>query len=165
MLTLFFDCHGPLRIEFLAEGTTINAERYIHTLNELKNDIRNKRRSGPKPNILLHDNARPHTAVRTKEELKKLKFDVLPHPPYSPDLAPADFALFPRMKRLLRGKIFDNRECLEREVRRTLLFDLSCEDFATAIDATARRWQKCVGIGGDYVEKVHMDDESHLDDE
>ena len=110
------------------EGDTINADRYIHTVNELKKDIRNKRRSGSKPNILLHDNARPHTAARTKEELEKLKFDVLPHPPYSPDLAPADFALFPRMKRLLRGRVFENRECLEREVRRTILFSFPRED-------------------------------------
>ena len=94
-----------------------------------------------------------------KEELKKLKFDVLPHPPYSPDLAPADFALFPRLKRLLRGRIFENRECLEHEVRRTLLFDIPREDFATAIDDTVPRWQKYVRIGGSYVVKDRMDDD------
>ena len=79
MLTLFFDRQGPLRIEFLSEGGTINAERYVETLTALKNDISNKRREGPQPNILLHDNARPHTAVRTKQALEKLKFDLLPH--------------------------------------------------------------------------------------
>ena len=82
-----------------------------------------------------------------------------PHPPYSPDLAPADFALFPRLKKFLRCKIFENRECLEHEVRRTLLFDIPRDDFAKAIDDTVRRWQKCVRIRGDYVEKVHMAEE------
>ena len=159
MLILFFDRQGPLRVEFLSEGGTINAERYVETLTALKNDIRNKRREGPKPNILLHDNARPHTAVRTKQALEKLKFDLLPHPPYSPDLAPADFALFPRMKRLLRGRIFENRECLEHEVRRPLLFELPREDFATAIDEIARHWQKCLKIGGGFVEKENTDEE------
>ena len=35
MLTLFFDCLGPLRIEFLSEGATINAERYVQTLESI----------------------------------------------------------------------------------------------------------------------------------
>ncbi len=43
---------------------------------------------------LLHDNAAPHTAKVTKETLEALGFRVLPHPPYSPDLAPSDFHLF-----------------------------------------------------------------------
>jgi hypothetical protein len=41
--------------------------------------------------VLLHDNARTHTAAaHTAETLQKLKFDVMAHPPYSPDLAPSD---------------------------------------------------------------------------
>ena len=62
------------------------------------------------------------------------------------------------MKKLLRGKIFENRERLEEEVRRTLLFCLPREEFATAIDATFRRWQKCVRIRGDFVEKIREGD-------
>ena len=166
MLTLFFDCRGPLRIEFLCDGGSINAERYVETLKALKTDIHNKRRDCPnKPNLLLHDNARPHTAARTKVALEKLRFDLLSQPPYSPDLAPSDFALFPRLKKLLRGRIFDNRDRLEQEVRRTLLFDLPREDFAKAIDDTLCRWQKCVKIKGDYVEKVKIDCESENESE
>ncbi|KAG5313010.1 MOS1T transposase, partial [Pseudoatta argentina] len=44
--------------------------------------------------ILLHDNARPHVAKPVKTYLETLKWDVLPHPPYSPDIAPSDFHLF-----------------------------------------------------------------------
>ena len=44
--------------------------------------------------ILLHDNARPHVA---KKYLETFKWDVLPHPPYSPDIAPSDYWLFRRM--------------------------------------------------------------------
>src|SRR3954469_23682395 len=43
---------------------------------------------------LQHDNARPHTVKMTKEKLQALGWEVLPHPPYSPDLAPSDFHLF-----------------------------------------------------------------------
>jgi histone-lysine N-methyltransferase SETMAR len=40
------------------------------------------------------------------EELKEVKFDILPHPPYSPDLAPPDFHMFGRLKDTLRGRKF-----------------------------------------------------------
>ncbi|KAG5325898.1 MOS1T transposase, partial [Pseudoatta argentina] len=44
--------------------------------------------------ILLHDNARPHVAKPVKTYLETLKWEVLPHPLYSPDIAPSDFHLF-----------------------------------------------------------------------
>ena len=52
ILTLFFDCYGPLRIKFLGEGATVNSECDVQTLSDLKKDIRNKRRNGPTPNLL-----------------------------------------------------------------------------------------------------------------
>ena len=48
--------------------------------------------------ILLHDNARPHVAKVVKKYLETLKWNVLPHPPYSPDIAPSDYWLFRRMQ-------------------------------------------------------------------
>ena len=75
MLTLFFDHSGPLTIDFLEEGTTINADRYIASLTRLKGDVRNKwRQYGEKPCFLHHDNARPHTAGRTMEKINQLNF-------------------------------------------------------------------------------------------
>ncbi|GBM72519.1 hypothetical protein AVEN_263464-1 [Araneus ventricosus] len=53
--------------------------------------------------ILLHDNARPHTARKTQELLQKFKWEVWSHPPYSPDLAPSDYFLFPELKEHLSG--------------------------------------------------------------
>ncbi len=50
---------------------------------------------------LLHDNAAPHTAKVTKETLESLGFRVLPHSPYSPDLAPSDFHLFRPLTRFM----------------------------------------------------------------
>ena len=60
--------------------------------------------------------------VRRKEELKKLKFNVLSIPPYSPDVALADLAIYPRMKRLLRGEVFENCDCLKSAVHFFLIF-------------------------------------------
>jgi histone-lysine N-methyltransferase SETMAR len=156
MLTLFFDINGPLTIDFLEPGTTINADRYIASLEKLKGDIRNKRRGDSKPFILHHDNARPHTAQKTTETVTRLKFGLLMHPPYSPDLAPADFALFPQMKSCLRGKIYENRDNLEQEVRHSLLHQIPRESYGSAIDGLLSRWKKCVQLGGDYVEKASI---------
>jgi hypothetical protein len=50
------------------------------------------------PILLLHCNARPHTARATIDALETLMFEVLSHPPYSPDLAPSDFHLFSHLK-------------------------------------------------------------------
>ncbi|GBM51790.1 Histone-lysine N-methyltransferase SETMAR [Araneus ventricosus] len=94
MVTVFWDAQGILLIEFMTRGTTINSQVYCRTLKKLKRAIPNKRRgllsSGV---VLLHDNARPHTAVGAGAVLHKLKWDVFQHPPYSPDLAPSDFHL------------------------------------------------------------------------
>jgi len=60
--------------------------------------------------LLLHDNARPHTANLTKATLKKLKWEVLPQPPYSPDMSPSDFFLFRSMKSKMRGQSFKSDE-------------------------------------------------------
>jgi histone-lysine N-methyltransferase SETMAR len=54
--------------------------------------------------VLLHDNARPHTANRTCELLWRYNWEVLDHPPYSPDLAPSDFHLFGPLKKHLGGR-------------------------------------------------------------
>ena len=49
---------------------------------------------------LLHDNARPHITKVVKIYLEMLKWDVLPHPSYSPDIAPSDYWLFRRMQQV-----------------------------------------------------------------
>jgi transposase len=53
--------------------------------------------------LLLHDNACPHSANQTTATLRSLKWEVLQHPPYSPNLAPSDFHLFGPLKQHLSG--------------------------------------------------------------
>jgi len=65
--------------------------------------------------LLPHDNARLHTA-RTFDALETLKFEVLSHPPYSPDLAPSDFHFSPYLKRDLKGTHFTSDDEVKQAV-------------------------------------------------
>ena len=68
------------------------------------------------PISLLHDNARPHTARTRIDALETLKFEVLSHPPYSPDLAPSDFHFFPHLERDLKGTHFTSDDEVKQAV-------------------------------------------------
>jgi transposase len=63
--------------------------------------------------VLLHDNARPHTAARTRALLEHLNWVLFDHPPYSPDLAPSDYRLFIYLKNWLGSQRFNNNELME----------------------------------------------------
>ncbi|GFR95606.1 histone-lysine N-methyltransferase SETMAR [Elysia marginata] len=114
MLTVFWDSEGIVHIEFLKQGNTDYSERYISTLRKLS--VRLKRVHPKNHTILHHDNARPHTSRQTEEVLHKINFVVLPHT-YSPDFAPSDFYIFPKLKEHLRGNHYKSDEDVEAAVR------------------------------------------------
>jgi histone-lysine N-methyltransferase SETMAR len=60
--------------------------------------------------MLLYDSARPHAAARTQAMLQEVGWEVFEHPAYSPDLAPSDFHLFPKLKEFLGGRRFKSDE-------------------------------------------------------
>jgi hypothetical protein len=122
-------------------------------VNELKPAILSKRQGlFSKRELLLHDNARPHTAAHTMDTLRALKFEVLKHPPYSPDLVPSDFHLFGCMKEHLRGQKFaDDNELMEAV--QSWLKAMPKSFFLEGIHKLVDRWTKCVAKNGDYVEK------------
>ena len=97
-MTVFWDSQRVYMTEFLEAWNTVNSARYIETLRYLRWRVCRVRRSTSLI-LLLHDNARPHTARATIDALETLKYEVLSHPPYSPDLAPSDFHYFPHLKR------------------------------------------------------------------
>ena len=69
-------------------------------LKKLKRAVQRKRpQMSDKRVLLLHDNTRPHTAHATVNLLERWGWEILQDPPYSPDLAPSDFHLFPNTKK------------------------------------------------------------------
>jgi histone-lysine N-methyltransferase SETMAR len=91
MLTLFWDERGVILEHYIARGNTVTSATYADLLNNHLLPAIKSKRSGPLSTgvLLQHDNARPHTAHSTVTTIQDLSFECLPHPPYSPDLAPS----------------------------------------------------------------------------
>ena len=72
---------------------------YANLLKQVRQSIKEKRRGKIRRGIMLHqDNAPVHTSRVAMDAVRECGYELLPHPPYSPDLAPSDFHLFPRLK-------------------------------------------------------------------
>ena len=71
----------------------------------------------------------------------------VPHPPYSRDLTPCDFWLFPK----LRGCCFETIEEMKEAVTK-VIDTLTQEDFNWALQKLLERYKKCIATGGDYFE-------------
>ena len=100
MATVFWDSHGVLFTDFLEKGKTITGQYYSTLLDRLKLEMASKRphMSKKKP-LIIQDNAPSHTSTVAMAKMHNLCFALLPRPPYSPDLAPSDFFLFPELKK------------------------------------------------------------------
>ncbi|KAJ4451915.1 hypothetical protein ANN_03393 [Periplaneta americana] len=142
MLELFFDSNGIVHMEFIPEGATVNKTRYKEILGRLRGSIRHKRPElwRTKNWLLLHDNAPTHRSVLVQEELARQQVTILPHPLYSPDLAPCDFFLFPRMKATLRGRRFHSSEEVMTATREAIR-DLPANIFQQCFQQLYQRWQ------------------------
>lgn len=108
-LSLFWDTEGVVYWELMPQGATITGEVYSQQLDRLAEALVEKR-PHRQHHLFLHDNARPHTARLTQVKLAQLWWEVLPHPPYSPDLAPTDFKAFRSLQNWLNGKGFKTEE-------------------------------------------------------
>jgi histone-lysine N-methyltransferase SETMAR len=115
MATVFWDCERVILINMLPRGQSINSDVYVETL---KKRFRRVCPHKDVTKVLLHqDNARPHTSLHTREAITKIQWTALPHPPYSPDLAPSDYHLFSPFKDAVRGKKFEGAEKFVSEVK------------------------------------------------
>ena len=98
--------------------------------------------------IILHDKTTPSKAICVRDLLRRWRWEVLEHPPYSSDLSPCDYDLIPKLKAPLRGLRFRTREDIAIAVRRLIMTNFSRGE----ADGLAHRWQRTVDSLGDYLE-------------
>jgi transposase len=83
--------------------------------------------------------------------LAKNEMTVVPQPPYSPDLASADFFLFPELKSTLKGRHFETFDEIQKNSMKELLM-IPKEAFQKAFQGWQKRWERCVASEGNYFE-------------
>ena len=103
--------------------------------------------------ILFHqDNALGHKSIVTMAKSHELGFELLPHPPYSPNLAPSDYYLFADLKKMLAGKKFNTNEEVIAETEAN--FEAKDKSFyKEGVETLERRWTGCITLEEMYVDE------------
>ena len=151
MLVAFFDIHEIVHAEFLPQGQTINQHVHKNILRRLMRSVREKRRElwETRSWLLHHDNAPAPNALGIREFLVKNNIAVLEQPPYSPDLAPCDFFLFSKLKKVIKGTGFQDSEAIKTAETRELR-SIGEESFQECVKAWRKRLEKSIQAQGDY---------------
>ena len=152
LLCVWWDMDGVVHFELLDMGQAITAEVYCQQLDRLRTKLATDRPAlvNRKGVILHQDNARPHTAKLTRDKLKSFGWEVLPHPSFSPDIAPSDYHLFQSLQHFLSGKDFNTKE--EIEIAIAGFFSQKPKKFyRDGIEEWPRRWERVVENDGQYI--------------
>lgn len=152
LYTIFFTADGEVSRFVAPKGTTLTGKYFSGViLPQLQRDFQ---RLHPNQQMKLHvDNAPAHRATIVREYLEEQQIVRLPHPAYSPDLAPADFWLFPKLKSCLRGRTFSNRQALGQAVGQ-VLNSITKEEWSKCFEEWKQRLQHCIKSNGEYFEQL-----------
>jgi histone-lysine N-methyltransferase SETMAR len=153
MFCIFFSVDGVVARIVVKKKQTVNANLYSkQILPEVFSKFMEKKgRTTVRDVMLHHDNAAPHKAGIVTEYLSKERVKLLPHPPYSPDLAPCDFYLFPKIKHELSGKSFNSVENLSRVIQ-AITEAIPKEEYYKSFQSWQNRLKKCIEAEGEYFE-------------
>lgn len=155
MVATFFRCSGHVATVRLENQRTVTSAWYtgvclpqvIHSLSK------SRPKSGVRGLTLHQDNASAHTALATREFLRTHGLQLMSHPPYSPDLAPCDFYLFPKVKDCLRGRRFASAE-EAADAFDEVVEGITSAEWHCCFDAWFERMKRCVQASGEYFEKL-----------
>lgn len=151
MIASFFSLTGHIATVALPLDSTVTA--YWYTTQCLRTVLIKVREKRPRGEIMLHhDNASSHTAGLTTDYLKANGVELLNPPTYSPDLAPCDFFLFPRIKDKMRGLRFNNAAAAV-EAYEQLISEVPSDRWEHCFKEWFDRMNKCIKCHGDYLEK------------
>jgi histone-lysine N-methyltransferase SETMAR len=148
MMIMAYDKNGVIATDRAPPGCTVTTAYYRKFLQDiLRPKIRQKKSAMFATGVLiLHDNA----SGAVSEILEKYGWQVLSHPPYSPDMSPPDFDLFPKLKKPLRVKRFRNIEEVSNEVAQVIR-RINNNGVLTGIQDFPKRWTAVIKHDGDYI--------------
>jgi len=133
-------------------GTTVTAAYYRQVLQKLRRKMHANRPDLLENGVLiLHDKARPTLGKDVRELLDGYSWEVLPHPPYSPEMSPPDFDLFPKLKINICRVRFSTLEDLSASITRRVR-QLSCSRDLTGVMDLPKCWDAVIRQKGDYIE-------------
>ncbi|UYV69294.1 hypothetical protein LAZ67_6003158 [Cordylochernes scorpioides] len=135
---------GVVHHEFLPQGRTVNKEYYLQVMRNLREAIRQKRPDlwKNKNRLLHHDNALAHTSLLVRDFLAKNNTLMMPQPPYSPELAPCDFFLFPKLMRPMKGRRYATLDEIKTASKEELKKIFFLNDFLKCFEDWKNRWHK-----------------------
>ena len=152
MVLAFFDKNGLIYTNTVHRGKTVTGSYMVEALRLFMRRMNQKQPELVKDEWFLHwDNAPVHKAKVVADFVRGRGLKLLEHPPYSPDLAPADYLLFPKIKDALAGRTMTRTTF--KQAWDGVVAQLTKDDFSRAFKKWEHCWNKCIEIGGDYVEK------------
>ncbi|XP_071558193.1 histone-lysine N-methyltransferase SETMAR-like [Temnothorax nylanderi] len=154
-LTVFFDSKGIVHKEFMSADQTANADYYLDVLKRLWrkiSEIREYQEQGSWS--LLHDYSPEHKSKMVCDFLATNHITALEHPPYSPDLDPNDFWLFPKLKSAIKGKRYNNIHDMEQALT-VALETISKEQYKDCFENFSNRLQFCSDGEGIYLKECN----------
>ena len=153
-LICFFDTQGVVHKEFVPPGQTVNKQYYREFFERLRKGFIVSCQRLRHLDAASRQCSLSHCHLR--ERIFGQKSSVVPQPPYSPDLSPCDFFLFPKLKFDLKGRHFgtvDNTQTVVTDKLRALLH----EDFHHCYREWEQRLRRCVASQGNYFEGDNVD--------
>lgn len=151
MLCVWWNWQGIVFYELLPSNQTINSDKYCLQLDNLKAAIDAKCTANEEGSIIYHhDTSKPHINLQTHRKLLDFNWEILPHPPYSPDLAPSDYHLFQALDISLTRLTFASLDSLKNYLD-GLFKGKSINFFEAGIMKLPERWQKVIDNNGAYL--------------
>ena len=145
---MFFDWKSTVHHEFVHDQM-VNKPLYQEVLVHLRDVVCRKRPElwENQTWMLYHNNAPAHALLLIRSYLAKHQRSVVPHPPHSPDLTPADFFLLPKLQTTLKGRHFQTIEIQENAIRELRAIT---GVFQEAFQQWKKCWEQCIASRGDY---------------
>ena len=153
LATIFWDSQGVLLVDFVENRELLNPSYRAEILQRLHSEVAKKRPGKLYSRVLFHrDNSGSNSNKLVRSTLRECRWELLNHPPYSPDLAPSDFFLFPNLRKKVQGIKFST----VTEVQTSVInwFDSKDPEFyRNGLESWYQRLQRCCDLDGAYLEK------------